>query len=94
MVQLIVERNFDTPLTDADIADMGSRLLPCIAQYGGEWLQSYVSADRKHTVCAFDAPDAESVRMAHRTAEVRLDKVWQADIITPEDMEHSGEATA
>ncbi|SDL03554.1 Protein of unknown function [Modicisalibacter muralis] len=86
MTKLIVERYFDTPLTDSDFEQMGSRLLPCIAQYGGKWLQSYVSADRKHTVCAFDAPDAESIRMAHRTAEVRLDKVWSADIITPEDI--------
>lgn len=91
MTKLIVERNFETPLTDTELEDMANRLLPCMEQYGGKWLRSYVSTDRKHTVCAFDAPDAESVRMAHRTAEVPLHGLWPADIVTPEDIEPSGD---
>lgn len=81
MAQLIVERNFDRPLEDADIKAMVERLVPCLKQYGARWMRSYLSADRKRTICAFEAADAESIRLAHRQAEVQMDRIWPAQLI-------------
>jgi len=42
-------------------------------------MRTYVSADRSRGLCVFEAPDAESVRIAHRSANVDFDRVWVGD---------------
>jgi hypothetical protein len=39
-------------------------------------LQLLVSSDRKRMIYIYTAPDAESVRLAHRKARQPLDSVW------------------
>lgn len=84
MSHLIVERTFEEPLTTEEPGGMAIRLAPCLEQYGARWIRSYLSTDRRRMICEFEAPDAEAVRMAHRTAGVRFDRVWNADLLAPE----------
>lgn len=83
MVHVIVERVFDPPLTEAEQVARSGRLLPCLETARIRWVRSFVSSDRRHGVCEFEAADAESVRVAHHTANVPFRRLWSGDLFTP-----------
>lgn len=85
MTRLIVEKSYEPPLTEEALAADSKRLGPCLERYGGRWVQSYLSADRRRMFCVFEGPDAETIRLAHRTAGVEFVRVWNADLLTPKD---------
>jgi hypothetical protein len=59
-------------------------LSPCLKTYAVKWVGSYVAHDGSQCVCVYDAPDAESVRRAYRSAEVPFQfKVWGATRYAP-----------
>ena len=80
----VVERDFGEPVPESALSATLERLGPCLDQYGLRWLQSYVSEDKTRMTCVFEAPDAESVRAANRSAEAHFDRVWRAEVIGPE----------
>ncbi|HET9949687.1 MAG TPA: DUF4242 domain-containing protein [Longimicrobiales bacterium] len=84
MAYVIVERIFEPPLTEAEQLARMSRLGPCLGLHGVRWIRSYVSKDRRHGVCEYEAPDAEAVRVAHRTANVPFERVWVGDVFSGE----------
>lgn len=77
---MIVEQSFAEPLTDEAHDRAARQLDPCLAQYGARWLRSYLSTDRRRMVCEFEAPDAEAVRVAYRSAGLPFDRVWTAEV--------------
>lgn len=87
----VVEKTFTQPLTDEKIDHLFSDLSPCLDHYQARWVHSYLSNDRLRLICIFEAADAESVRMAHRTAGIRFERVWPSQLITqPTKGEPSG----
>ena len=62
MPRFIVERQFDPPLTEADLKATEGRMAPCLDLYNVRWIRSYWSADRKRMICEYDGPDAASVK--------------------------------
>ena len=84
MAYLIVEQTFDPPLTDDEHNRMGQRLDACLGSYGGRWMRSYLSTDRRRMVCEFEAADAEAVRQSYRSSGVKFDRVWTAERYTRE----------
>lgn len=87
MAHIIVERTFDPPLTEDEHMARSLRLFPCLETVRIRWIRSFVSSDRCHGVCEFEAADAESVRIAHRTADVPFLRVWTGREFTPESMQ-------
>jgi hypothetical protein len=85
MARVVMEQTFDRPLTDEEHARVAQRLDGCLDLRRGAWVRSYLAADRKRMVCEFDAPDAESVRQAVRSAGLASDRVWTADVYAVED---------
>jgi hypothetical protein len=83
MTYVIVERIFDPPLTQDEHMARSMRLLGCLAPAGIRWIRSYVSNDRRFGGCEFEAADAESVRVAHHTADDPFVRVWTAECFTP-----------
>lgn len=83
MARVIVERIFDPPLTQAEHRARSERLLPCLGPARIRWIRSFVSTDRRHGVCEFEADDAETVRVAHHTANVPFRRVWSGDVFAP-----------
>ena len=81
MIRVIVERSFDTPQTEADMAAVANRERDCLGIYRVTWRRSLLSEDRRHMLCEYDAPDAESVRRVQRQAEAQFDRVWTAEVI-------------
>jgi uncharacterized protein DUF4242 len=80
MTIMIVETTFQEPYTDELHAKDGKVLDKCLAAHGATWMRSYLSSDRLRMICHFEAPDAEAVRASYRTASVRFDRVWTAEL--------------
>jgi hypothetical protein len=81
MPHIIVERSFDTPLTEEDLKATEARMVPCLDLYRVRWIRSYWSADRRRMICEYEAPDAASVKSVQREAEARFDRVWSAEVL-------------
>ena len=78
---IIVERTFETALTQKDLDAAMERLGSCLDKYNARWVHSYWSNDRKRMVCEYEALDAESVRQLQQEAQAPFDRVWVADIL-------------
>jgi hypothetical protein len=85
MPRIIVEYQFDPPITEEEFDRMADQLEPCLDAHGVRWLQSFLALDRRNRICVFDAPDAESVRSAYRRAKVGFVRAWAAEEITEDD---------
>lgn len=85
MARIVVDQSFEQPIADEEYARLARRLDPCLDVRNAMWRRSYVSADKRHVTCEFEAPDAESVREAMRSAGVPFDRVWAADVFAVED---------
>ena len=81
MSRIIVERNFDTPQSDADMAKVADRERPCLGIYNVQWKRSLLSNDRLRMVCEYEAADAETVRKVQREARAQFDHIWGAQVI-------------
>ncbi|HEX6199272.1 MAG TPA: nickel-binding protein [Thermoanaerobaculia bacterium] len=83
MARIVVERSFPEPLEETDLELANARLGPCLVQFGARHVRSLVAPDGRRTLCEFEGPDAESVRMANRMAEVPFERVWTARVFAP-----------
>jgi Protein of unknown function (DUF4242) len=81
MSRIIVERNFETPQSDADMATVADRERPCLGIYNVQWKRSLLSTDRRRMVCEYEAADAETVRKVQREAQAAFDRIWVADVV-------------
>lgn len=81
MSRIIVERSFETPLTEAELKAVEARMAPCLDLYNVRWIRSYWSADRRRMICEYDAADVASVRNVQREAEARFERAWTADVL-------------
>lgn len=81
MARIVVERNFETPQSDADMKVVADQERPCLAAYNVTWKRSLISADRKRMVCEYEAADAETLRRIQREAGAQFDRVWVGDVI-------------
>lgn len=79
MPRVIVEYEFDPPASDEDLKRMSSTMTPCIQVRQIRWIRSAFSKDRRRGFCELEAPDAETVRDAYRSARVAFRSVWAAD---------------
>ncbi|HEX6703456.1 MAG TPA: nickel-binding protein [Albitalea sp.] len=81
MARIVVERNFETPQSDADMKAVADRERPCLAAYQVTWKRSLISADHKRMVCEYEASDAETLRRIQREAGAQFDRVWVGEVI-------------
>jgi hypothetical protein len=81
MPYLLVEYQYDPPVTlEAKAAD-AQRLGPCLEARNIRHLRSWLSQDRTWGVCEYEAADAEAVREAYRSAAVKFLRVRGADLL-------------
>lgn len=86
MPRYIVERSFPEKLS-LPTDDAGDRLCRQIvntnAEHGVTWVHSYVSQDRTHTFCVYDAPSPEAIReVAHRN-KLPVDSITEVSVLDP-----------
>ena len=46
-------------------------------------MHSYVSDDRRRTVCVYDAPDPESIRKAAERNGLPVDRIMRVSVLDP-----------
>jgi len=85
MAHMIVEYVFNPAATEEELDQMAEQLDPCLEGRDVRFVQSFISLDRTRRICIFEAPDAELVREGYRTAGVRFERVWAAEMITADD---------
>lgn len=83
MLHIIVEREYDTPFDKKNWLEKDLKLLPCLEAHGVTWIRSQVSVDGQRTLCEFEAPDAESVRIASNETSISYQCVWVSKVIDP-----------
>lgn len=74
MGRYIVRRTLPR-LTDAELEDVGQRVVQAADEVGIKWIRSHLTADGRHSFCEFEAPDAESCVKHAEEAKLPLDDV-------------------
>ena len=78
MEQVIVERSFGEATEFEALQTRMDKISWCLEQHRIRFLRSYLSSDKKRMICVYEAPDAESVRIANRQGELPFDHIWTA----------------
>jgi hypothetical protein len=81
MSTVVVERSFDQPVAFEDIQAIEERGAWCLEAHGVRFERTYFSGDRRRMICVYEAPDAESVRLAQRRAGMPFGPVWPAHLV-------------
>lgn len=79
----VIEREFasELELTGDDVRAIDE----INADEGVRWLFSFLSADRRHTYCLYEAPSPEAIRAAAARADVPADAIMEVSgLASPE----------
>jgi uncharacterized protein DUF4242 len=77
---VIVEYDYDPPVTDEQLQRISTAFAPCAAVRRIRKLRSIISADRRRGYCEFEAADVETVREAFRSAGIAFRSAWAAEL--------------
>ena len=78
----VIEREFAEEL---DLSSDDVRLIDEVnADEGVHWLFSFLSADRRHTYCLYEAPSPDAIVAAARRANVPADAIVEVGAASPE----------
>jgi len=83
MEHVIVERVFLEPVEFADIERAASLGQSCLEARRVTLLRSSLSRDGLRMICEYEAPDAESVRVANQLAGSPFERIWTARVFIP-----------
>jgi len=83
---VLVERSFGDPVALEEIQAIEDAAAWCLEAHNVKFARTFFSADRRRMVCLYQAPDAESVRLAQREAAMPLDAVWAFERLGPDTM--------
>jgi len=87
METIVVERTLEEPMDVAALAANGERTLACLQAHNVRFVQTYRSPDGKRVICVYEAPDAESVRIALRQhGALPFDSAWRASVWRARDI--------
>jgi hypothetical protein len=81
---VLVERSFPAPVDFAELQAREDASRACFDLRNVSFIRSLFSLDRRRMLCLYDAPDAETVREANRSAGLPFDVAWRAEEIVAE----------
>lgn len=73
---VLVGRRLDKPAAIEEIHAAEQAVASCLVTHRVQRARTYLSADRKRTISLYQAPDAESVRLALQAASIPVEAVW------------------
>jgi hypothetical protein len=73
---VVVERRFDQPVTVESVQAIEDAGAWCMELHQVTFLRTFFSTDCTRMICLYQAPDAESVRLAQRQAKMPVERVW------------------
>lgn len=53
------------------------------AERGVTWIHSYVTTDKKHTFCIYDAPTPEAIRAVAQKNGLPVDRITEVRVLDP-----------
>ena len=86
MPRYIVERTFADGLqipADEQGAKVCLAVVDGNASEGVTWIHSYVTDDRRKTICVYDGPSAEAIRQAPEPNQLPLDRITEVRVLDP-----------
>jgi Protein of unknown function (DUF4242) len=82
MPLFVIEREFAEEL---DLSSNDVQLIDEInADEGVRWVFSFLSADRRHTYCLYEAPSPDAILAAAKRANVPADAIVEVGAASPE----------
>jgi hypothetical protein len=86
MPRYLVERSFPEGLT-IPVDQGGARSCLAVveknAAAGVTWVHSYVSVDKKKTLCVYDAPAPEAIRRVASCNGLPVDRITEVRVLDP-----------
>ncbi|MCE8045058.1 DUF4242 domain-containing protein [Halomonas daqingensis] len=82
---VLVERHFAAPVTFEAIQALENAGAACLSNHRVRFLRTHFSLDRQRMHCLYQAPDAESVRLAQHQAGMPVSSIWAFQRIVPAD---------
>lgn len=86
MPRYVVQRTFPQGLqisvTDGG-AELCGRVVERNAEEGVTWISSFVSADKTHSFCIYDAPTPEAIRKTAARNELPVDQITRVTVLDP-----------
>jgi hypothetical protein len=86
MPRYVVERTFSEglhiPISDEGAVACGG-VIARNAEERVTWVHSYVSEDKSHTFCIYDAPSPEAIRKTAAQNQLPVDRITQVTVLDP-----------
>jgi hypothetical protein len=86
MPRYMVERTFPQGLAIPASSD-GARACQGVVERNQEedvtWVQSFVSEDKTHTFCVYDAPNPEAIRRTATRNDLPVDRITSVRVLDP-----------
>jgi hypothetical protein len=82
----LVKRTFPGGLafrTNDTGADLLRRVCDTNAEFGVDWLHSYVTEDKETSYCVYDGPDPEAIRSASDANGLPVDSITPVSVLDP-----------
>ena len=73
---VLVSRRFEEPVVFDEIQAAEQDGASCLLTHRVQRVRTYLSADRRRMISLYQAPDAESVRLALQAASIPVERVW------------------
>jgi hypothetical protein len=80
MTDVFYLRPMDPPVKPEDLQGMVEYAAGCFDLHRVDWKHSFLSADGRRMLCWYQAPDAESARLALRELGSNLHAVWTGKV--------------
>lgn len=81
-----VTRRFEEPTTVEALQALEDAAADCLALHRVTFLRTFFSSDGRRMICLYNAPDAESVRIAQQTAAMPVDQLWPCHSFSMENL--------
>ena len=86
LANVVVERSWEEPVALEDIQAIEDAGIHCLENHRVTFVRTFFSTDRKRMMCLYQAPDAESVRVAQHQAGMPLERVWHYTSVSTADL--------
>ena len=86
MPRNVVERTFPDGIA-IPLSEEGAKACQGVVAINAEqlvsWVHSYVTPDRKHTFCVYDAPTPEAIRQVAERNKLPVDRITEVRVLDP-----------
>jgi hypothetical protein len=91
MEHVIVERIYAEPVTVEQVRESVQRGESCRTMHRVRFLRMMLSRDGRRSICEYEAPDAESVRLVNERLGLPFERAWTTRVLSAEELARPAE---